>query len=55
MIFFKNTILNLSLCVFMIITVLFAQKQYSDINAMLNEVEPFQDEITGEFFKRHKR
>ena len=33
----------------MIIAVLFAQKQYSDINAMLNEVEPFQDEITGEF------
>ena len=49
MILFKNTILNLSLCVFMIIAVLFAQKQYSDINAMLNEVEPFQDEITGEF------
>lgn len=32
----------------MTIAVSFAQKQYSDINAMLNEVDPFQDEIEGE-------
>ena len=49
MIFFINTIKNLSLCTFLIISISFAQRQYSDLNAMLNEVEPFQDQITVEF------
>ena len=46
MIFFINTTLKLSLCIFITTYITFAQRQYFDINAMLNEVEPFQDEIT---------
>ena len=49
MIFFINTIKNLSLYIFLTISISSAQKQYSDLNAMLNEVEPFQDQINEGF------
>ena len=36
---------NFSLYIFFTVSMLISQKQYSDLNAMLNEVEPFQDQI----------
>ena len=49
MFFFINTFQSLSLYILLITSITFAQRQYSDINNMLNEVEPFQDEITEEY------
>ena len=40
---------NFSLYIFFTVSMLISQKQYSDLNAMLNEVEPFQDQITEGF------
>ena len=49
MIFFINTIKNLFLFIFLTVSISFSQRKYSDLNAMLNEVEPFQDQITENF------